>query len=358
MKRKIFLLIPDLRCGGAEKVFINLANEWIINYKVTIILMNKKGEMLDQLNPHIEIIDLKINRIRSCFVKLIKIFRFEENSYFLCAMWPLNSIFLFSSIFGNRTNKYYVSEHVNLSKSLNIDFSVSKLFLKLSLSFSYIFAKKIFCVSNGVKNNISQLSLFNLKKKLVTIHNPIVKNLPSINKLENKKKKISILSVGTLKTQKNHAILIKAFSLIENIDQYHLDIVGDGPLRNKLEELTKKLKVQNHIIFHGHQDNVDKYYEKADIFVLSSIYEGFGNVLVEAMSYGLKIISTDCPNGPNEILNSNKYGLLIPSDNKIAIKEAIKKITNIDFDKKLLQKRANDFHVKTISRLYLDEMFA
>ena len=80
--------------------------------------------MLNEINHKIEIIDLKINRIRSCFLKFIKIFRTTKNSYFLCAMWPLNSIFLFSSIFGNRSNKYFLSERVNLSKSLNIDFFI------------------------------------------------------------------------------------------------------------------------------------------------------------------------------------------------------------------------------------------
>ena len=85
MKKKIFLVIPDLRCGGAEKVFINLANIWIKEHEVTFILMNKRGEMLNEINHKIEIIDLKISRIRSCFLKFIKIFRTTKNSYFLCA---------------------------------------------------------------------------------------------------------------------------------------------------------------------------------------------------------------------------------------------------------------------------------
>lgn len=358
MKKKIFLVIPDLRCGGAEKVFINLANAWIKEHKVTFILMNKRGEMLSDLNQKIEIIDLKINRIRSCFLKLIKIFRSSNNSYFLCAMWPLNSIFLFSSIFGRRSNKYFISEHVNLSNSLNIDFFIPKIFLTLSISFSYIFAKKIFCVSNGVKDNVNYLSLFNLKKKLVTIYNPIVNHQPLLYK-EKKviKDKISILSVGTLKHQKNHTILINAFSLIENKEDYHLNLVGDGPLRNELKKLTQKLDLQDYVTFHGHQNNVNNFYEKADIFILSSIYEGFGNVLVEALNYGLKIISTDCPNGPSEILNSPNYGLLIPSNNKFALKNAIEEIRHIEFDKNLLQNRASNFHIKLISKLYLDHIF-
>ena len=74
------------------------------------------------------------------------------------------------------------------------------------------------------------------------------------------------------------------------------------------------------------------------------------------MNYGLKIISTDCPNGPSEILNNSEYGLLIPSNNKLALKEAIKKIRNIEYDKKLLQNRASDFNIKIISKLYLDQM--
>ena len=166
------------------------------------------------------------------------------------------NIFIFFN-FWERSNKYFISEHVNLSKSLNVDFFIPKNFLTLSISFSYIFAKKIFCVSNGVKNNVDYLSLFDLKK-LVTIYNPIVDHQPLFYKTKKiVKDKISILSVGTLKHQKNNAVLIKSFSLIENIEDYHLDIVGDGPLRNELEKLTQKLDLQNHITFHGHQNNVN-----------------------------------------------------------------------------------------------------
>tara|TARA_Y100000768_G_scaffold387963_1_gene381210 strand:+ start:4569 stop:5639 length:1071 start_codon:yes stop_codon:yes gene_type:complete len=354
LTKNIFLIIPDLRCGGAEKVFINLANEWIKKHKVTFILMNKKGEMLKDLNSKINIINLEVDRIRFVIPKLIKIFSSHSDSYFISAMWPLNSVFLFSSLLGSRSNNYYITEHVNLSKSMNIDFKVPKIILKLSISLTYIFAKKIICVSKGVKKDLSDLSFFNINSKLITIYNPIIHNSPKILDINNKK--INILSVGTLKKQKNHKLLLKSISLIDDIEKYSVDILGDGPLFEELKQYCYYLNIEKIVNFHGYTRDVDSFYRKADIFILSSIYEGFGNVLVEALNHGLKIISTDCYNGPKEILDGNNYGLLVPINDHTAMKNAIYQIQKINFDKDRLQERAKKFEVKYISNKYLSEM--
>ena len=354
MKKNIFLIIPDLRCGGAEKVFINLANEWIKKSKVTFILMNQRGEMLKEINPEIEIINLKAVRIRDSIKSLIKIFKKYDNSYFISAMWPLNSVVLFCSLLGNKSNKFYITEHVNLSKSINIDFHVPKFFLYLTITFTYIWAKKIICVSNGVKADVNKYCLFNIKNKLVTIYNPIINSLPNLS--EKKNKKIRLLTVGTLKKQKNHNLIMNSFALLDDKKKYHLDIVGDGPLKRELIKTTRILNIDKFVTFHGHQSNVGKFYKNSNIFILSSIYEGFGNVLVEALNYGLKVISTDCQNGPREILGDNKYGLLIPINDVNALKNSIQKIQNIEFNQKILQARSKKFDIKLISKIYLKEM--
>ena len=125
-------------------------------------------------------------------------------------MWPLNCIVMLSSLFASKTNKFFLTEHVNLSKSIGIDFYSSKLILYLSISFTYFLSNKIICVSDGVKKDIQKFYIFN-KKKFVTIYNPIIKNTYDKNKIF-KKTKVNILSVGTLKTQKDHHTLLKAFS--------------------------------------------------------------------------------------------------------------------------------------------------
>ena len=354
MKNKIIFIIPDLRCGGAEKVFINLANHLSDEREIIFILLKKRGEMIDQLKNNIKIISLDVNRIRNSFFKLIKYFRKYNNAYIISAMWPLNCIVLLSSLFGSKSNLFFITEHVNLTRSNGVDFKINKIFLFLTISLTYFIARKIICVSNGVNIDIQKYYLFNGKKKFKTIYNPIVSKVEKIKKINNSK--IHILNVGTLKAQKDHKTLIKAFSLLDNIDRYHLNIVGDGPLKNELIQFAEDLMLKDHITFHGFQKNLKNFYLNSDLFILSSIYEGFGNVLVEAMSYGMQIISTDCPSGPSEILDNGKFGILVPISDTKAITSAIKKIIYNKFDDKLLIDRSKDFEITNISKQYIDTM--
>ena len=132
--------------------------------------------------------------------------------------------------------------------------------------------------------------------------------------------------------------------------------MGDGPLKNELIKFAEDLMLKDHITFHGFQKNLKNFYLNSDLFILSSIYEGFGNVLVEAMSYGMQIISTDCPSGPSEILDNGKFGILVPISDTKAITTAIKKIIYNKFDDKLLISRAKDFEITNISKQYIDTM--
>lgn len=355
MIKNIYFIIPDLRCGGAEKVFINLANTFSNNYSIKFILLETKGELIDELNENIEIISLDVNRMRFSIFKLIKILKNVRNSYVISAMWPLNCIVMISSIFSSKTNKFFLTEHVNLSRSIGIDFYSNKLVLFLTVSLTYLLANKIICVSDGVRKDLEKFYIFK-KTKLVTIYNPII-NKPLIKDEKNvRNSKINILSVGTLKTQKDHNTLLKAFSLLKNKSNFHLNIVGDGPLKNQLIKLSINLNIEKHITFHGFKKNTNQFYQNNDIFILSSIYEGFGNVLVEALSFGLQIISTNCQNGPSEILSNGKYGILVPIKKPQKITDAIYNIQNNKFDQKSLKLRSEDFQIDLIANEYLNIM--
>ena len=355
MKQKIIFIIPDLRCGGAEKVFINLANFYSRQFDVEFILLEKKGELLNQLNINIKVSSLKIKRIRDSFFRLIPILKDIKNSYIISAMWPLNCFVMLASLFSSKSNKFFVTEHVNLSRSIGIDFKSNKLIIFLSVSLTYFLSKKVICVSNGVANDIRKYYFFG-KEKIITIYNPIINKVTEKAQFINPK--IQILSVGTLKKQKDHFTLLKAFSLLDDLNLYHLNIVGDGPLMSDLKNYSKNLKILEHVTFHGFQDNVANFYKSNDIFILSSIYEGFGNVLVEALSFGMQIISTDCQSGPSEILDNGKYGILVPIKNPEKICNAIKKIIITKFNSKILKERSNDYKINNIAIKYLKLMQA
>jgi GalNAc-alpha-(1->4)-GalNAc-alpha-(1->3)-diNAcBac-PP-undecaprenol alpha-1,4-N-acetyl-D-galactosaminyltransferase len=123
----------------------------------------------------------------------------------------------------------------------------------------------------------------------------------------------TIVSVGRLEKLKGHDLLIRAFGKIRQAyPDWRLVFVGDGPTKQDLEAICAELGVCEFVDFAGVSSNVEAWMESAGIFVLASQFEGFPNVLIEAMAMGAAVISTDCPHGPSEIITDNKDGRLVP----------------------------------------------
>ena len=121
-------------------------------------------------------------------------------------------------------------------------------------------------------------------------------------------------------------MLLKAFHEVLKERPARLVLVGDGPKRENLEEEARNLKLSNYIFFAGYQKNPYPFMKKSDIFVLSSGFEGCPLVLIEALSLGISIVSTDCPSGPREILQDGKYGKLVPVENPQLMAKSILEI--------------------------------
>ena len=190
------------------------------------------------------------------------------------------------------------------------------LFLKI---FLYNFSDKIITNSKGSGNSLAKIIIN--KKKIFPIYNPYFKKL---NKSSNQKKKNFLLSVGRLTKQKDFYNLIIAFNLIKHkIPTYKLIIVGDGQLKGELKKLTNYLGLKKRVIFTGWVENLKKYYLNSKLFVLNSLYEGFGNVLIDSINYNLPIITTNCKSGPKEIIDNGKGGFLVPTKNPILLSRKI-----------------------------------
>lgn len=165
---------------------------------------------------------------------------------------------------------------------------------------------------------------FNLRKKVLTLYYGKSFELSKNGFTKKKKNKNIITTVARLDEPKDHWTLIKAFRQVKNeLSQSELWIVGDGPLKNNLKRFIQKLKLEKSVKFFGWIRNVIIYIKMADIFVLSSKREGFAWVLLEAMSQGKPIISTNAPYGPAEVLGRGKYGILVPVGNTASLKESL-----------------------------------
>ena len=130
--------------------------------------------------------------------------------------------------------------------------------------------------------------------------------------------------------------------------------VGDGAGRDALLSLAQELGVADRVILAGFHPDPTPFYKTADLFVLSSDYEGFGNVIVEALACGTPVVSTDCPSGPGEILDGGRFGRLVPVDDAEAMAEAMHAALDAPADPGALKHRAADFLPELAARKYLD----
>nr|WP_278252245.1 glycosyltransferase [Deferrivibrio essentukiensis] len=139
-----------------------------------------------------------------------------------------------------------------------------------------------------------------------------------------------IINVGSLCYQKGQDLLIKAYSKLDDIkDNYKLVLVGRGPDKDKLVNLTNELGLKDRVIFIDFQNNPYPFIKHAEIFVLSSRYEGFPNVLIEAMICGTPVVSFDCPTGPNEIIDNEVDGILVSSIDETKLSYSIQNLVVI-----------------------------
>jgi len=163
-----------------------------------------------------------------------------------------------------------------------------------------------------------------------------------------------ILGAGRLRREKDFASLIRAFARLRTQRPVRLVILGEGEERAALEALVQVLGIESVVSLPGFVENPFTYMSKATVFVISSVWEGFGNVLVEAMACGMPVVSTDCPSGPSEILEYGRYGPLVPVGDIEALAEAIGLTLENPIDAETLQRRAGNFSIDNIPDQYLD----
>jgi glycosyltransferase involved in cell wall biosynthesis len=359
-KSKIAVFLPHMHNGGAERVVLTLTNYWVaLGFRVEIILLQKRGELLSLISKRIKIVDLKVGRVRYALIPLIKILSREKPDIFWVNMWPLTAISILAKVFLPSSTKIFLTEHESLSLARRANGRLLGAASRLTLALTYRFSDGVSGVSDGVVSDIAALARLNVRD-VRTLYNPNHLNgvasaqLGLREKLWGKDQRFNILTVGRLAPEKNHSLLISAFSRIADKINARLIILGDGILRKELEDYVQELELQDRIFFPGFHIDPAPWYQTADLFVLSSDYEGFGNVLVEALSYGLRIISTRCPSGPEEVLQNGQFGLLVPVRDEISlasgILEALKSIPN----KEKLVARAQEFAVERVSERYLD----
>lgn len=161
-----------------------------------------------------------------------------------------------------------------------------------------------------------------------------------------------ILSVGRLIDYKDPQLLVEAFARLPRTMRVRLVIIGDGPLRSQVEALIARHGLAERALLLGHDPNPWRYMARARLLVLTSRYEGFGNVLVEAMATGLSVVGVDCQYGPTEILDGGRWGRLVPVSDPYTLAAAVAAALQEPADTDALRTRANEFSAASIAGQY------
>ncbi|MGB3636851.1 MAG: glycosyltransferase [Rivularia sp. (in: cyanobacteria)] len=351
-----------LRClysGGAERVVLNLARGFVEQgLKVDMILAQACGSLLEQLPSEIRLIDLKAESKISILPKLIKYLRAESPASMLAALhYPCEIALLAKRIAGVPT-RIVVSEHNHLSLEAKRISQLSVRLTPLAARLLYPWADGIVSVSQGVAEDLAKVTKLP-KKRIDLIYNPVITRELFVKARE----KLNhpwfqpgeppvILAVGRLHQQKDYPTLLRAFLRVRQIRRCRLVILGEGPEKVNLNHLIYELDLQTDVSLLGFVDNPYAYMAHSAVFVLSSAWEGFGNVIAEALAVGTPVVSTNCESGPAEILANGKYGELTPVGDTKAMAEAIDRvlagnIKQVDAD------WLNQFKLETCAEKYL-----
>ena len=316
--------------AGAQRVMLNLIQGLSRReLLVDLVVARAKGQYLAQVPESVRVIDLNANRVLVSLFSLISYLRCERPLAMLSALHYVNIIALWARRIAGVNTRLVVSEHNTLSRSLQHTRDGRGRFLPCLIKRFYPWANRIIAVSEGVADDLTQLTQIP-RDCIKVIYNPVI--TPDVQK---KAKDVIeepwfdpnlppvIIAVGRLDVQKDFQNLIKAFAQVRQMRPVRLMILGEGPERSTLDNLIRELGVEQDVILRGFVENPYAYMTYASLFVLSSKFEGLPTVLIEALYCGAPVIATDCPSGPREILDSGRYGRLVPINNSFALAQAI-----------------------------------
>jgi Glycosyltransferase len=223
-KKQISILLPDLSGGGAEKNYSMLANMWVKKgYKIEFVLLKREGVFIKSLDTSISIYNLNVTKIRYVIIPLLKYLINNKSDLLIVNLWPLTSITLFINYLLFKKNKIIVHDHQILSKSYSAEYNNHRSYLSSSIKFTYKHSNGVIAVSESVKDDLINLGV---KKNIIkVIYNPvIIKNKKKLNNydIENVwggNYNFKILSIGSLKYEKDFTTLVEAISLLQNLRQ-------------------------------------------------------------------------------------------------------------------------------------------
>ena len=402
---RISFLLDNLTGGGAEKVILNLAHGFAkLGYQVDILVCKVEGVLCNSIPAGVNLVPLKpVSSLRGLLCalradlfggrnilaamvnsrKVPKGFRFVpaiaehlktgQPDILMSALPKSNINAVLAKYFAGVSTRVVVGAHINISTQCAEGQRHGKTrlrHLRPVMKRCYQRAHAVVAVSRGVeKDTVQYLGLD--PGRVRTIYNPIkaaemeaLGQEPVDHPWFGKGEVSVVLGVGRFVDQKDFPLLLRAFARVRQQRKVRLMLLGGDEdsgeqrdNRRKLMRLADELGIHDDFAMPGFKVNPYPYLRESAVFVLSSRYEGFGNVLVEAMLTGCSVVSTDCPSGPAEILRNGEFGRLVPVNDEAGLAEAICQTLDKPHNKDVLRARGRVFSVERAVESYRQVFF-
>lgn len=329
---------------------------------VDLILIKAGGGHLAAIPPGVRIIKLNARTSLFSLPWLIRYLRRERPMALLAAKDRAARVALLARRLAGVSTRVVLRLGMHLSQSLAGKTRLQKALRYYPVRWLYPWADGIVCVSEGMADDLAEITGLP-RRHLKVIANPTV--TPELQRLAaeepddvwfNEPGPPMIIAVGRLTRQKGFDVLLRSFARLQEQQPSRLLILGEGRDRRQLEEEIRRLGLSGRVQMPGFVDNPYAYLARADLFVLSSRFEGSPNALKEALALGTPVVATDCKSGPHQILQGGKYGPLVPVDDPEALTQAMARVLAAPPDRALLPQAVAAYTVEASSRAYLAEM--
>lgn len=320
-KIKVLLFTSVLGGGGAERQVVRLANTLDKDlFDVSVGVARGGGSYEQELDVSTRYYPLTA-RLRSstlsmiCSVPGLRRLITEERPHIVCSFLEHAHVAAALAVFGLPRPPHLVMCVQNTLSEKRGSESYIGLLTLFAAARARRRARKIIALSHGVATDlVEHEGLPHSRIDIAYNSGPIPERTlhPGDALPRRHPGELVIVTCGRLVPQKDYSTLLNAFAIVRAQTPARLWLIGEGPQRYELEELATRLGIREAIEFLGFVPYPERFMQAADLFALSSVFEGFGNVLVESLSVGTPIVSTDCPHGPAEIIGSSGAGLLVP----------------------------------------------
>lgn len=347
---KISIIVARFAITGVPLAQMKFASALATKgHEVNLLIGFKAEEVVLPDVPGVKVTVLNRPKVRSLISDFVSHFRSREPDIVFTAEDHLNAVVLLSALIARSKAKISCSSRVNPFDTYSTRLFSKGWSLKLIMNALMWRADVLTCVSEGM---VAQYQSLFRNSRHVCVYN-IVDTPIAREKLKEPLDKsvfdpdpdcTTLVAAGQLAPWKGFSDLISAIYLVAKKHKVRLVILGEGPLRADLEAQIKALGMEEVISLVGHVNNPLKYFSAANVFVLSSLLEGMPNVLIEAMMAGCTPVATDCPTGPREILESGRFGYLVPVNNPSALAGAIERAIEHPVSPDVLNEALAPFH--------------